>query len=360
MGGQGAEAPWPQWSIAEETGRVPTICKDAIGSDVRDKLKNHGSAVARHDRIVDRALTRLKLRQLRLLVAVGEFGSIQHAARELQISQPAASKLIRDLELDFEVRLFRRTNRGVIPTACGEALIRHGKLIIGQVSNAAQELGDLTEGSSGRVVIGTLLAAAPILLPRAIETVFTERPGLAMKLVEGTNDVLMPALYSGEIDMIVGRLPAYRARARLVQEKLFDERILAVAGKQHPLAGRETVSFRQIRPYGWILPPPETTLRRQIDQYFVSQNQYAPPTVLESVSYLANRSLFRKLDLVGLMPEHVVANEIDNGLLVELAWSVPFGNGPVGVSYRGPDSLSPAGTQFLKVLRRVAETLQET
>lgn len=313
--------------------------------------------VTRHTRIVDRAITRLKLKQLRLLVAVGEFGSIQHAARELQISQPAATKLIQDLELDFEVQLFERTNRGVVPTDFGEAMIRHGRLIIAQVSNAAQELDDLTEGSSGRVVIGTLLAAAPILLPAAIDTVIAERPEVAIKVVEGTNDALMPALYSGEIDMIVGRLPAYRARARLVQETLFDERILAVAGKQHPLSKSQSVTFRQIRPFGWILPPPETTLRRQIDQFFVSQKQYTPPHVLESVSYLANRSLFQKRDLVGLMPEHVVAHDIDAGLLVELNWNVPFGNGPVGVSYRGADSLSPAGAEFLKALRGAAEAL---
>ena len=313
----------------------------------------------RHTRIVDRAITRLKLKQLRLLVMVGEYGSIQHAARELQISQPAATKLIQDLELDFEVQLFERTNRGVVPTDFGEALIRHGKLIIGQVSNAAQELDDLSEGSSGRVVIGTLLAAAPILLPAAIETLIAERPKVAIKVVEGTNDALMPALYSGEIDMIVGRLPAFRARAELVQEKLFDERILAVVGRQHPLAGKKSVSFRQLRPFGWILPPPETTLRRQIDQYFVSQKQYAPPHVLESVSYLANRALFQKLDLIGLMPEHVVAHDIDEGLLVELNWNVPVGNGPVGISYRGPDSLSPAGTEFLKALRSAANTLDE-
>ncbi len=315
--------------------------------------------VTRHTRIVDRAITRLKLKQLRLLVAVGEFGSIQHAARELQMSQPAATKLIQDLELDFEVQLFERTNRGVVPTDFGEALIRHGKLIIAQVSNAAQELDDLAEGSSGRVVVGTLLAATPILLPAAIETVIAERPNVAIKVVEGTNDALMPGLYSGEIDMIVGRLPAYRARAKLVQETLFDERILAVAGIQHPLAGKTSVTFRQIRPFGWILPPPETTLRRQIDQYFVSQKQYAPPHVLESVSYLANRALFQKLDLIGLMPEHVVAHDIDEGLLVELNWNVPFGNGPVGISYRGPDSLSPAGTEFLKALQGAAKALDE-
>ena len=186
--------------------------------------------VARHTRIVDRAITRLKLKQLRLLVAVGKFGSIQHAARELQISQPAATKLIQDLELDFEVQLFERTNRGVIPTDFGDTLIRHGKLILAQVSNAAQELDDLSEGSSGRVVIGTLLAAVPILLPSAIETVIAERPRVAIKVVEGTNDALMPALYSGEIDMIVGRLPAYRARTELVQDALFDENIVAVVG----------------------------------------------------------------------------------------------------------------------------------
>lgn len=313
--------------------------------------------VARHIRIVDRAVTRLKLRQLRLLIAVGRYGSIQHAARELQVSQPAATKLIQDLEADFEVQLFERTNRGVIPTVYGEALIRHGKLILSQVSNAAQELDDLAEGNSGRVVVGTLLAAAPNLLPRAIHTILAERPKVAIKVVEGTNDALMPSLFSGEIDMIVGRLPTYRARAKLVQEKLFDDRIAAVVGKQHPLVGKKKLRFSEVRPFGWILPPQETTLRRQIDQFFISQKQYLPPTIVESVSYLANRSLLQSRDFVGLMPEHVVSYDIRNGLLAELNWAVPFGKGPIGVSHRGQDSLSPAGLAFLQALRKAAKTV---
>jgi len=315
--------------------------------------------MTRHSRIVDRAITRLKLKQLRLLVAVGQYGSIQNAARELQVSQPAATKLIQDLELDFEVKLFERTNRGVIPTSYGEALIRHGKLIIAQVSNAAQELDDLAEGSSGRVVIGTLLAAAPNLLPDAIETVLTDRPNVSIKVVEGTNDALMPALFSGEIDMIVGRLSAYRHRTRLVQEKLFDDRVVAVAGNKNPLAGKKSVAFKQIKPYGWILPPLETTLRRQIDQYFVSQDQYVPPVVLESVSYLTNRALLQTHDFIGLMPDHVVSHDIENGDLAKIHWAVPFGKGPVGVSYRGPESLSPAGAAFLAALRLAAGRYQE-
>lgn len=312
----------------------------------------------RHTRIVDRAITRLKLKQLRLLVAVGQYGSIQRAANELQVSQPAATKLIKDLELDFEVRLFERTNRGVVPTVHGDALIRHGKLIISQVSNAAQELDDLSDGNSGRVVVGTLLAGAPTLLPGAIDSVMSERPNVAIKLVEGTNDALIPALFAGEIDFIVGRLPAFRARADLRQDKLFDDRVVAVVGSRHPLAGKTSVRFSSLKPYGWILPPLETTLRRQVDQYFVSQDQYVPPIVLDSVSYLSNRSVLRTRHLVGLMPEQVATHDVENGLLAVVDWTVPFGKGPVGITYRGPESLSPAAAAFVAALRETARRLR--
>ena len=312
---------------------------------------------SRHTRIVERALTRLKLRQLRLLVAVGQHGNIQNAARDLGISQPAATKMIQDLELDFEVHLFDRTNRGVVPTVFGEALIRHGKLIFAQVSNAAQELDDLNEGNSGRVVVGTLLAASPGLLPMAVERLLKERPNVAVKIVEGTNEVLMPGLLSGEIDMVVGRLPSHRHRENITQEKFFDERILAVTGTGHPLAGQAGVTFDQLKPYGWILPPIETTLRRQTDQFFIRQGQYVPETSIESVSYLANRSLLRSHDFIGLMPAHVAELDIQNGLLAALDWVAPFGAGPVGVSYRGKHSLSPAGAAFLAALRAVANDI---
>lgn len=313
--------------------------------------------VTRHSRIVDRALTRLKLRQLRLLIAVGRHGSLQNAAREIGISQPAATKMIQDLELDFEVKLFQRTNRGVIPTVFGETLIRHGKLIFAQVSNAAQDLDDLNEGSSGRVVIGTLLAASPSLLPAAIDLLLKERPKVAIKIVEGTNEILMPAMLSGEIDMVVGRLPSHRHRDRIEQIKLFDERIQAVVGNRHPLVDAVTLSFRDLKPFGWILPPLETTLRRQVDQFFVSQDQYAPPQFVESVSYLSNRALLQSQELIGLMPTHVVAQDIANGYLKQLSWAVPFGTGPVGVSFRGQESLSPASRAFMHALQRSASAM---
>lgn len=305
-------------------------------------------------RIVERALTRLKLRQLQLLIAVGQHGSIQNAATELGISQPAATKMIQDLELDFEVTLFRRTNRGAIPTVFGAALIRHGKLIFSQVSNAAQELDDLNEGNSGRVVIGSLLAASSALLPTAIQTLLRTRPKVMIKVVEGTNDALMPALLAGDLDIVLGRLPSLRHRSNLVQERLYPEKVVAVTGPQHPLCGKADIAFDDLKQFPWILPPVETTLRRQIDQYFVKQGQYAPAIAVESVSYLTNRALLRARDCVGLMPEHVPALDIEHRLLSRIDWDVPFGAGAVGVSHRGEASLSPACNAFLEALRQTA------
>lgn len=311
----------------------------------------------RHSRIVERVLTRLKLRQLRLLVAVGKHGNIQNAARELNVSQPAATKMIKDLELDFEVQLFTRTNRGVVPTPYGEALIRHGKLIFAQVSNAAQELDDMNEGNSGRVVVGTLLAASPQLLPAAIARVSKERPNVAIKVVEGTNEVLMPALHSGEIDLVVGRLPTHRYRNALEQRTLFDEQIVLVVGADHPLSGCSDLSFQDLTPFGWILPPIETTLRRQLDQYFIRNGHFSPGLSVESVSYLTNRALLQNNTLVGLMPAHVAAQDLAAGTLKQLPLTLPFGTGPVGVSYRAETQLSPAGSAFLDALTQVAEGL---
>jgi len=311
----------------------------------------------RHSRIVDRVLTRLKLKQLRLLIAVGKHNNIQNAARELNVSQPAATKMIKDLELDFEVQLFTRTNRGVIPTPYGEALIRHGKLIFSQVSNAAQELDDLNEGSSGGIVVGTLLAASPQLLPQAIARLLEDRPKVAIKVVEGTNEVLIPALKSGEIDLIVGRLPSQRHRSDLQQVPLFDEKILVVVRRGHPLGTNSQLSFSDLKAYGWILPPVETTLRRQLDQFFIRQQQYIPTVAVESVSYLTNRAVLQAGDFIGLMPAHVAAQDIASGLLQEIPWSLPIDDGPVGVTFRSANQLSPAAASFLQALKDVATAM---
>ncbi|MCY4050667.1 MAG: LysR substrate-binding domain-containing protein [Gammaproteobacteria bacterium] len=312
----------------------------------------------RHVKIVQRILTRLKIKQLRLLVAIAKHNSILHASEEISISQPAATKLLKDLESDFNVLLFDRTNRGVIPTQFGEVLVKHGKLVLAQISTAAQELDDLSEGLGGRIVVGTLLAASAQVLPRAIIFLREQRPKVSIVVRDGTNDFLMPLLHSGEVDMVVGRLTEFRYREELTQEILCDEKIVAVCRKSHPLAHLKSVSIDEMNQHQWILPPMETTLRRQIDSAFFDQGFTSPPHPVECISFLTNRSLLLATNMIGVFPIHVVQSEIVNGQMVILDSNLNIKQSPIGVSYRREGILSPAASKFLEMLKMAADEFQ--
>jgi len=312
----------------------------------------------RHVKIVERVSTRLKLKQLRLLVAIAEHSSILRASEEICISQPAATKLLKDLEIDFNVQLFDRTNRGVIPTKFGEALVRHGKLILAQISHAAQELDDLNEGLGGRVVVGTLLTASARLLPRVIKHLHKQRPNVSIVVRDGTNDFLMPLLQTGDLDMVVGRLAEYRYREEFTQEILYHEDVVVVCRKDHPISARKNVPFKELAQNDWILPPTQTTLRRQIDKEFFDRGLPAPSNPVECVSFLTNRSILLEADMIGVFPLHVVQREITNGELAVVNCKLNISKSPVGVSYRNEDALSPAAAAFLAQIRSTASELR--
>ncbi len=305
--------------------------------------------------ISERILTRVKLKQLRLIIAICDHTSLLHAAKVLNISQPTATKLLQDLEIDLGVTLFERTNRGAFPTSYGKALIRHGRLVLAQLSHAAQELDDLVEGTGGRIVVGTLLAASAILLPATIARIREQRPNVSIAVTEGTNERLIPALHDGKLDLVVGRLPQYRYRHDLVQEALYDEPICVVARAGHELAGPDPATTEAVlATREWILPPPDTTLRRQIDKLFHDRGVAPPSNPLESISYLTNRYLILNTDMVGIWPYHVVQDDIERGRLAVLPLELTGASQPVGVCLRNEDGLSPAAQAFLGCLRETA------
>ncbi len=312
-----------------------------------------------HVKITERVSTRLKLNQLRLLVAIDHHRSILHAAAELNMSQPAATKLLKDLEIDFDVRLFDRTNRGVVPTGFGEALVRHSKLILAQISHAAQELDDLVDGLGGRVVVGTLLTASAVLLPRTINQLHSSRPNVSIAVRDGTNDFLMPKLNSGELDMVVGRLAEYRHREDFKQEILYRENVVIACRTGHPILNHKEISFDHITEQNWIFPPIETTLRRQIEKEFFDRGYPSPSNAIECVSYLTCRSLILESDLLCILPYQVIEREIDQGEIKTVPFKLNISSGPVGVSYRGVESLSPAASEFLLELRKQAITIDD-
>ena len=112
--------------------------------------------------------SRLKMRHVLLLAAIDEHKSLHKAAAALHMTQPAATRLLGDLEATLELKLFLRTSRGLTPTAHGASLIRHARLMLGTLDHARAELSAISDGAAGRIVMGTLLVVAPVLVPQAL------------------------------------------------------------------------------------------------------------------------------------------------------------------------------------------------
>lgn len=298
--------------------------------------------------------SRMTLRNLRLIVVIAREGNLVRAAQAMNMTQSAVTKALQDVEATVAAPLFERTNRGVLPTTMGTALIAHAQVILAQLNHAEQELADLRDGSSGTVVVGTLLAASALLLPRAIVRVKAARPNLVVRIVEGTNDSLLPQLRNATIDLVVGRLPVYRERDGIEQEALLEDHAAVVARSGHPLAARAALTLSDMVAERWILPRPETTLRRQVDEAFREAGLRAPSGDVESMSVLANRELLLRTDYLTVWPVELARMEARGGACIILPVDLAQTRRPIGISTRAGGRLTPAAEVFIRALRDTA------
>lgn len=291
---------------------------------------------------------------MRLIVAIERERSLVRAAQSLFMSQSAVTKALQEVEALTGVALFERTNRGVVPTGLGYTMAESARLILAQLGRAANELADLRDGNSGRVAIGTLLAASAGLLPATIATLHRERPGLIFRVVEATDDVLMPALRSGELDMVIGRLPEFRERSDLMQEHLIDDHARLVVRPGHPLAVAPGPMLADTLRFGWVLPHEQTVLRHQLLKVFNEAGLLPPQPVVEAVSLLTTRALLHDTDLIGIWPAQVARNEAQAGHVAMLPIDLAATRRPIGITTRRHDRLPAAATLFVECLRRTA------
>src|SRR6184192_1962177 len=167
---------------------------------------------------------KFRLRHVELIAALYECRSILKASTSrsalvrvgwvrlrrleaLSLTQPTLTKALQDVEATLGLPLSERSNRGLEPTPYGEIFARHAKIVLAQLRHAAEELEILRVGYSGKVTVGTLLAASAAILPDAIARLKIERPGVAISVLVGTYDILVPSLLVGDLDMVLGRLP---------------------------------------------------------------------------------------------------------------------------------------------------------
>ncbi len=293
--------------------------------------------------------------QLNALIAVCDAENFSLAARRLGRSQPTVHRAVTQLEQEAGQLLFNRTPSGVVPTPACRQVAKSAMLAFAELDQASAELAELDGREAGRIVVGALPLARSVILPRALAGFRRLRPVLPIIVNDGPYDDLLRGLRRGENDVIIGALRDPLPAPDIVQEPLFEDRLLVVAAPDHPLVELRDVDPDRIAGSKWVVPRAGSPSRAQFDAFFAEvTGRVGPGSTIEAGSILLMRELLRGGEFLGCISGQQAEAEIANGLLakIDLAWDWP--GRPIGLAYRLDWTPTPAQSDLLQQLREAA------
>lgn len=245
---------------------------------------------------------RLRMRHLQLLYVLSDKGSLRQAAEAMAMTQPAATKALRELEDLVGEPLFTRTPRGLVPNMLGEAALRYAQLVYADLGGLHEEMMALKSGNLGKIRIGAMGSLTGGLLPGAIAKLKQSHPKLNITAVIDTSDVLLQALGHDQLDLLVARIPQGWSHDGLNFEPFGEEVIQIVARTGHPQMRNDQATLATLAEYPWVVQSQPTPLREIYNQIFREAQVQAPLNLVETASTMLTVSLLQQTDMIALMP----------------------------------------------------------
>jgi DNA-binding transcriptional LysR family regulator len=240
----------------------------------------------------------LKIAHLRMIVALEEHGQVSAAASVLNISQPAASRMIAEMEAILGAPICDRLPRGVALTPYGTALARRAKAVLLELREVDREVSELKAGKGGSIFLGAVTAPAIELVIPAIKIVRERYPKVEINMQVETSSVLAKELLASRHDFIIARIPDD------LNPRLFEARVIGVekacliVRRGHPLMARPVVRLEELHGFDWVLQPGGSLLRRTLEGIFVSHNAPLPDRILNTSSLLLTLVMVAQTDAI--------------------------------------------------------------
>ena len=288
---------------------------------------------------------RIRLRHLHTFVAVAQQGTLGRAAETLNLSQPALSKTLNELEQLTGTRLFERGRLGAQLTLVGEQFLTHAVKVLDALNTAGQALNRKEGLNSDIVRIGALPTAALGILPSVIGQFHQQQKDITLQVATMNNTMLLAGLKSGEIDIGIGRMSDPELMSGLNYELLFLESLKLVVRPGHPLL-QETVTLSRGMGGPVVVSPKGTLPRQNAETLLQSQGCKIPSGCIETLSASLSRQLTVDYDYVWFVPSGAVKDDLRRGLLAALPVPTQGAGEPIGILTR-VDATLTAGTQTL-------------
>ncbi|HBR4378048.1 TPA: LysR family transcriptional regulator [Klebsiella pneumoniae] len=294
---------------------------------------------------------RIRLRHLHTFVAVAQQGTLGRAAETLNLSQPALSKTLNELEQLTGTRLFERGRLGAQLTLVGEQFLTHAVKVLDALNSAGQAL-NRKEGLNNDIVrIGALPTAALGILPTVIGQFHKQQKDITLQVATMNNTMLLAGLKSGEIDIGIGRMSDPELMSGLHYELLFLESLKLVVRPGHPLL-QETVPLSRVMEWPVVVSPKGTVPRQNAEALLQSQGCKMPAGCIETLSASLSRQLTVDFDYVWFVPSGAVKDDLRRGVLTALPIATQGAGEPIGILTRVDATLTPGTQTLLSAIRK--------
>ncbi|ALM54293.1 LysR family transcriptional regulator [Halomonas huangheensis] len=300
-------------------------------------------------------LNRLRYKHLLLISLLDEHRNLHQVAQALNMSQPAATRMLREIETTFECQLFERLPRGVRPTQLGEILVEFAHSALSRLGRCAESLHRHQLGDQGQLVLGAIMGAAPDLVAEAVVEMKRQRPLLQVRLVGETSDQLVELLAQSRIDIAIARYVTALQHNLFDFEPLGNEQMMVVVRKGHPLDGQSVMSLeRLLEDWPWILQPVESPARQALEKEFELAGLMSPRDIIECGSIFAALQLVMRSNGLLVMAETVLRDYLEMERVVALPLTLGTTLSSYGILSRRNESLSEPVRHLCGILREIA------
>lgn len=308
--------------------------------------------------IEDRVSRRLKFRDLQVFFAVTASGSMAEAARQLNLTQPAVSEIIAQLEHLFGARLFDRSPRGVEATIFGRALLGRAHAALDEMKQGVRDIEFLADPTQGEVQIGCAQRLSAAIMPQIVERFSQAFPRVVLKIDElPPLTPELPGLRARKYDLLMGRTNKPFGEQYFADdinlEVLFDDRFIVASAGNSPWARRRKIDIAELAQARWVLTGPETFAYSGVAEAFRRSGLAMPNvTVITSSVMIANHLLARN-QAVTVTSKFAATAAGLHVLPVDLG----FGSWPALILTLKNRTLNPMAERFIACAREVVNSI---
>ena len=296
----------------------------------------------------------MDIRQLTHFMGVATHGGFSKASRMMHISQPALTRSVQMMEDLLQVQLFDRTPQGIELTQHGEILYRHASLILNSLETAKAEMFAARSGAFAEVKIGMASMFNNMIVDRAVSELVRENESITVDVKVSLYEDLAELLLEGALDLIMSTHAETENEPDVVFEPLCEITSVLVAGSGHELAQKKELHLSDLKDADWVIlnqPHMETFLT----SFFANDGLAAPHRRVKTTSLEMLRCLLRQNQLIGFLPSHWVADDLEAGRLSTLDLPGLPVKRAAGIVTRKTSSLNPAVSKLIEQLRIAAE-----